>query len=200
MSVLFKGKNGNELEMGFTRESYAEVQDGSGDSGWTTVNFRVATREEAWEEIAPVLNIYEFARLAEWLESVGSGERAEGGLSEVELLEPELKFSLVGQSDDDVTIRVGFHLPARPEEFRVDAETEELDYVDLHMGRDTVLGAAEALRATLSGLALAPLKDDTTAAEDTGLMGESDTNLNIVDRIEREPPGAGEGEDNAGET
>src|SRR5258708_1561134 len=124
---MLKGKNGNELELAFLKESYADVQDGSGDSGWLTVIFRAATADETWEESSPCLNIFEFQTLAEWLEAVGQGAEREGEpeTGEVELLEPELKFSVTNQDKDNVTIRVGFHLTDRPEVFNVDAPTDE---------------------------------------------------------------------------
>jgi hypothetical protein len=195
MSVLLKGQNGNEVELGFIRDSYAEVQDGTGDSGWTTLSLRAATQDEAWEETSPCLNMFEFSTLAEWLEAVATGEPE---FSEVELLGPELKFSLSQQGNEDVTIRVGFHLDDRPEEMNVDADTDEAEYVDLHMSRESVKGAAASLRATLEKLGLGSLKDDLTGTQDAGLMGEADDDLNIVDNIVDEPPGAGYGEDNAG--
>ena len=195
MAVLLKGKNGNEFEMGFVRDSYAEVQDGTGDSGWMTVNFRAATQDDSWEESAPCLSVFEFATLAEWLEAVA---RREPEVSEVELLEPELKFSVSQETDDEVTLRVGFHIEGRPAELNVDADTDA-EYVDLCVTRENVLAAAAALRMTLEKLGLNSLKDDLRGVEDTGAMGSEDQDLNLVDDIVDEPPGAGDGEDNAGE-
>src|ERR1043165_6046093 len=168
MAVLLKGKNGNEFEMGFVRDSYAEVQDGTGDSGWMTVNFRAATQDDSWEESAPCLSVFEFATLAEWLEAVA---RREPEVSEVELLEPELKFSVSQETDDEVTLRVGFHIEGRPAELNVDADTDA-EYVDLCVTRENVLAAAAALRMTLEKLGLNSLKDDLRGVEDTGAMGD----------------------------
>ncbi|HVZ94565.1 MAG TPA: hypothetical protein VG797_08645 [Phycisphaerales bacterium] len=240
MSVLLKGRNGNELELGFVRDSYAEVQDGTGDSAWTTVTVRAATNDDSWEESSPCMNIYEFNNLAEWLEAVGSGgvagesggagggtkhahERSsagagssragEGDVPEIELLEPDLKFSVSGQDKATVTIRVGFHLADRPEEFNVDSgpissdpDTDDTDlrgddtppFIDIRIPRPSLLAAAEELRATLAELNVTTLKDDLDADNDAGIMGEPDSSMNMVDRITKRPPGAGTGEDNAG--
>lgn len=200
MSMLLKGTNGNEFELGFTRDSLPEIQDGFGDSAWATINFRAARGDDTWEEASPCMNFFEFTNLAEWLEAIGAGERAEPEIGEIELLEPELRFSIADQSDDEVTIRVGFHLDNRPEELNVDDPTDNANYLDIQLPRDTVQAAAGALRADIEKLGINRAKDDLEASEDQGVFGEPDTNLNIVDRIEEPPPlGSGEGEDNAGE-
>ncbi|HZW07419.1 MAG TPA: hypothetical protein VFF65_09860 [Phycisphaerales bacterium] len=199
--MLIRGENGNELELGFSRESLPEVQDGTGDDGWATVNVRVATADDEWEENAPCLNLFEFVNLAEWLESI-AGMR--GDEAEIELLQPELKFSVVKASatrggEGTVTIRVAFQLSERPEEFNVDADTDEADHLDLRIPRDEALVAAAALRENLRQLRINNLKDDILGTRDAGVLGQSDDDLNLIDRVTRDPPGAGDGEDNAGE-
>src|SRR5689334_5358729 len=92
--MVLKGRNGNELELAFVRESLPELQDAHGDEAWFTVVVRAATADETWEETAPCVNLYEFRNLAEWLEALG-GEREGEEEAELELLEPELKFAVV---------------------------------------------------------------------------------------------------------
>jgi hypothetical protein len=200
MSVLLKGRNGNEVEIAFVREALPEMQDGHGDSAWFTVVIRAATADESWEESSPCLGSMEFRNLADWLESVGrsdeAGGEAEGSASEIELLEPELKFSLARQDDKGVDIRIGFHLPDRPERFSVDDATEA-ESIDVYMERESVRGAAEALRAALDEFDEWP-RDDVRGETDPGVSGAPDPDLNMVDRVEKDPPGAGFGEDNAG--
>lgn len=199
MSMLLKGRNGNEIELAFIKDSLPDVQDGFGDSGWATVSVRAASADETWEETAPCLSVFEFSNLAGWLEAVGSGsEPAAPEFGEIELLEPELKFSLSQQGRDDVTIRVAFHLEDRPEEFNVDSPTDEAEYLDIHLSRGNVRIAAAALRADLERLQLGELKDDLDGTGRAGMLGGADDDLNIIDSIEPEPPGAGYGEDNAG--
>ncbi|MBY0398450.1 MAG: hypothetical protein K2X91_18540 [Thermoleophilia bacterium] len=198
--MLLKDDNGNEFELTFSRESLPEMQDGAGDSGFATVNFRVATEDDEWEENAPCLNMFEFTNLAEWLESVGG---AQGDEAEMELLQPELRFAVVKNmkglgGEGKVTIRVGFHLPDRPDEFDVDASTDEASHIDITMPRGEVLVAAASLRSNLQALHLVNLKDDILGDEDPGVLGAPDDDLNLVDRVTPEPPGAGDGEDNAG--
>jgi hypothetical protein len=198
--MLIRGQNGNELELGFTRESLPDVQDGTGDEGWATVNVRVATSDQEWEENAPCLNLFEFVNLAEWLESI-AGDR--GDEPEVELLQPEMRFSVVkvaagGGGEGSVTIRVNFDLADRPEEFNVDAPTDEADHVDLRIPRGEARTAAAALRANLRELKIDNLKDDIDGSHDSGQLGQPDGDLNLIDSITPDPPGAGDGEDNAG--
>jgi hypothetical protein len=195
MSMLLKGDDGTEFELGFILDNFQEAQDGAGDSNWTTLSFRVGTADESWEETSPCLNLFEVKNLAEWLEAVGSGDPE---VSEVELLEPELKFSVIRNEPESVTVRVGFHLDDRPEEFQVDASTDEADHVDIHVPRRAVRAAAEHLREDLNELNTSQ-KDDILGEETPGILGIPDANLNMIDEIDEEPPGAGFGEDNAGE-
>jgi hypothetical protein len=201
MSVLLQGRNGNEFEIGFIVDSYPEVQDGTGDSSWITVSFRVATPEQSWEESSPCLNLFEFSTLADWLDAVAAApaEQTATEPDAVELLEPELRFSVAGQTKDAVTLHIGFHLDNRPEEFQVDAATDEMEAIDIHVTRPQVKAAAAILRETLRELESSNEKDDIIAEASSGLMGAPDDDLNIVDDLKDEPPGAGFGEDNAGE-
>lgn len=196
MSVLLKGRNGNEFEIAFVREALPEMQDGHGDSSWFTVVVRAATADETWEESSPCLGSYEFRNLADWLESVGRGGGGENTTGEIELLEPELKFSLASEDEKGVDIRIGFHLLERPEEYAVDDATTA-QWIDVYVERENVCGAAEALRAELDEFDAAK-QDDVRGESDPGVLGAPDPDLNMVDRIEKEPPGAGTGEDNAG--
>src|SRR6185295_7454148 len=106
--VMLKGRNGNEVEIAFSRDSLPDPQDGFGDSECFTAVVRGATADDSWEESSPCLGSTEFRNLADWLEAVGSG--SEGESSEVELLEPELKFSVMQENPSGVGIRVNFHL------------------------------------------------------------------------------------------
>lgn len=197
MSVLLKGRNGNELELAFVRETLPDVQDGMGDSDWFTLVRRTAKGDETWEESSPCLSAYQFQTLAEWLEAAGGAEGAEGSVSELELLEPELKFTLVQQDGPNLSIRVGFHLTDRPEEFEVDDPSEDTDYVDLYMDKESLRTAAATLRTELVEF-LGQAKDETQGENEPSGDGKPDPDLNIVDRVEKYPPGAGRGEDNAG--
>jgi hypothetical protein len=211
MAMLLKGLNGNEFELAFTRDSLPDSQDGFGDSRWATVTFRAATADDSWEEQSPAINLFEFAHLAEWLEAAGAqapdperegrgdqGDIDEGEVSELELLEPELRFSLTRQDERTVTLRIGFHLQGRPEEFEVDADTDEAEYIDLRLPRESLLSAARTLRDALQAVERGSGKDDVRGTRDPGAMGESDEALTLIDRIHSQPPGAGTGEDNAG--
>jgi hypothetical protein len=95
--------------------------------------------------------------------------------SEVELLEPELRFSVIRNGGSRVTIRVGFHLEKRPEVFEVDAPTDEADWVDIRTTREEVLEAAEELRENIKRVT-APVAGD----EEWGMQGAPDDQLNLI--------------------
>src|SRR5262245_56490721 len=113
MSVVLKGQNGDELELAFVREALPDTQAGFGDTVWFTSVVRAAKGDETWEETSPCMNVYEFRTLAEWLEA--AAREGDGEIAEIELLEPELKFSVVQRTPRGVGVRVGFHLADRPE-------------------------------------------------------------------------------------
>jgi hypothetical protein len=169
--MLLAGENGTEFELGLIEDRLDEIQDGEGDDTALTISFRVATPQEEWEETAPSINAYELKNLVEWLEGV-VGRRPD--VPELELLEPELKFSVVGDRGDQVTLRINFHLEARPEEYRIDAPTD-VDHVDIKIAREQVRAAAQELKRDLEELDLAKEKEEEEpVAEDASLTEEED--------------------------
>lgn len=194
MPMLLAGENGNEFELGLIADRLDDIQDSYGDDTAVTVTFRVATGEEEWEETAPVLNFFEIKNLAEWLEGI-VGLRPEIG--ELELLEPELKFSVLKDNGDKVTIRVDFHLADRPQELNVDSDTDA-DHVDIRLERSQVRVALQQLRDDIQDLNLT-LKDDLQGEAGMGQVRRGDEDLNMIDQVTPEPEGMGDGEDNAGE-
>jgi hypothetical protein len=176
MSMLLKGDNGPEFELGLIQERFQPPQDGFGDSGWVTVTFRVGTDEASWEETAPVVNLYELKNLQEWLSALGRGSPE---VSELELLEPELRFSVAQDAGEMVTVRVEFKLEDRPELFDVDAPTDEADHIDIRTSREQLRTAAAELARDL-GAALRLPAGDRRAEESWGMMGEPDADLNLL--------------------
>lgn len=194
MPMLLKSEDGPEFELAIIEDRFDDPQDGFGDAGWLTLAFRVATEDETWEETAPCMNTFEIKHLAEWMEGV-LGRQPD--LGSIELLEPELSFEVVEEKPEEVTLRVGFHLADRPREFEVDAPTDEADHVDLRVQREVLRAAVNELESDIELLELSG-KDDLTGAEEPGMVRPPDDDLDMIDQIEDTPPGAGAGEDNAG--
>lgn len=196
MPMLLKSEDGPEFELALIEDRMVEdTQDGFGDPGFLTLSFRVATEDEEWEETSPCLNTFELSNLVEWVEAV-LGRRPDVG--ELELLEPELRFSVVEDTGDDLTLRVDFHLPDRPEIFEVDAPTDEADHVDIHLSREQLQSAVNEFKEDIEKIRLTG-KDDLSGDEDLGMVRPPDEDLDLIDRIDNAPPpGAGAGEDNAG--
>ncbi len=213
MPMLLRSEDGKEFELALIADRLPEAQDGFGDDHAATVSFRVATEDDEWEETSPEFNLHEIRGLRDWLDAVGSGKPEE---AEIDLLEPELNFQVVKDFGDRVRMRVRFHLAERPDEFEVDAATDAR-HVDLEIARENIRAAAAQLEQDLIDIT-GGTKDDTTASEDEGPgampsepearastpageekgmvgLGDGPTTL---DRESPEPPGAGEGEDNAG--
>jgi hypothetical protein len=176
MSMLLSGANEAEFELALIEDRFPEVQDGAADSAWLTLAIRVGTPQESWEETAPCLNIYEVQNLAEWLEAVGG---AGPDMGEVDLLEPELNFSVARAQGDEVTIRVRFHLEGRPDKLALDAPTDR-DYVDIRVGRDQVRSAAAELRRDLEEITARVGSRSVGGEEDSGMMGEPEEGLGLL--------------------
>jgi hypothetical protein len=176
MSMLLRGENDHEFELGLVHDQFPEQQDGFSDSAFVTVGFRVATPEQSWEETAPVMNLFELKNLLEWLQAIARGQSGE--IAEVELLEPNLRFAIVKDSGEHVTIRISFHLEDRPEQYVIDAPTDEASHVDFRLARDQVSIAAAELERDLQAASGPPRAGDD--AETLGIYGQPDPDLNLL--------------------
>jgi hypothetical protein len=176
--MLLKSDDGAEFELALIEDRFPELQDDAADSNYTTITFRVATPDESWEETAPCMNLFELKNLEEWLQAVARGTPEE---AELELLEPELKFSVAGDTGDQVTLRIGFHLEDRPEEFSVDSPTDEADFVDIRTSRPKIAAAAAELHHDLTAAATVHPSTQAAAEEDSGIIGIPDEALGLID-------------------
>ncbi len=194
MSILLESTDGKEFELALLIDRLPESQDGFGDDETATVSFRVQTNDDEWEETSPSVNLHELHTLAEWLEGVAMQTP---GFGEIDLLAPELNFQVLRQHPDEVTVRVRFHLADRPPEMAVDADTTEASRVDLKLSPRSMQAAAAQLRSELAEL-VGSDKDDTDASTPPSMIRPADPDLALINDEKPYPPGAGEGEDNAG--
>jgi hypothetical protein len=174
MVMLLNGDNGAEFELALIHDRFPELQDGAADSGWLTLSYRVGTQDESWEETAPCMNLYELHTLQEWLGAVGNGSP---DITEVEVLEASLKFSVIRQRADSVTIRIDFHLDGRPEKFVLDAQTDEAG-VDVVLSREQIRAAAAELRRDLDAVT-SERKFEEIEGENLGVIGVPDEELGL---------------------
>jgi hypothetical protein len=175
MVMLFSGENGAEFELALIQDRFPELQDGGADSSYLTLSFRVGTQDESWEETAPCMNVYELQTLHEWLEAVGEGR---GDVSEVEIIEPELRFSIIRDTGEMVTIRIDFHLEDRPDHLSLDAPTDEADHVEVKVTREQIRAAAAELRRDLEAIT-SERKMEELDGENLGIVGIPDEELGI---------------------
>src|SRR2546430_363408 len=92
---------------------------------------------------------------------------------------------------------IDFHINDRPDRHKVDADTE-VDHIDIKLDRSQVRAAAAELKRDLGELHLSRA-EDPGADEQLSDLAAPGEDLNMIDEVEPEPPGMGEGEDNAGE-
>ncbi|MFG0329692.1 MAG: hypothetical protein ACF8PN_07320 [Phycisphaerales bacterium] len=146
MPMLLKGVDGTEFELALIDDEFPDLAEDAEADHSAVVSFRVAMPEESWEETAPVINLFEIQSLLDWLDAIAEGRPHE---REVELLEPNLSFAVLDESEETVAIRIGFHLENRPEWAVIDAPTDEAGAVRLVLTRELVRDAVESLRADL---------------------------------------------------
>jgi hypothetical protein len=174
MSMLLQSSDGTEFELAVIEDHLPDLQDGDHDDATMTLSFRVATPDISWEESAPCLNRFEVVNLIEWLGAVGAGTPDE---AEMELLSPDLSFRIVGIHGELITLRVGFRLDARPEEFSLAPHTgQDYDHIHLKLSRAQLRAAAMELQRDLEELDLASSDEEPqmgpgrSAAEDADAM------------------------------
>lgn len=74
---------------------------------WVVVVGEVHDGSRQWRFEDPCLMASEVRLLAKWLRRIADGK---SNRSEIDFLEPNLAFKVVGQADPDITIRVVFEL------------------------------------------------------------------------------------------
>jgi hypothetical protein len=175
MVMLLNGDNGAEFELALIHDRFPELQDGAADSSWLTLSFRVGTQDQSWEETAPCMNIFELQTLQEWLQSVGEGSP---DVTEVEVLEPGLRFSVTRQRADSVTVRIDFQLDDRPQEFEVGADTQDAESISLVLSREQIRAAAAELRRDLDAVTSERTFEEIEG-ENLGIIGVPDEDLGL---------------------
>jgi hypothetical protein len=205
MSMLLKSEDGNEFELALIEDRFPEQQDDFDDSTYTTISYRVSTPDEAWEETAPCMNLFELKNLEEWLDALARGTPE---VAEVQILEPELTFSVVGDAGNEVTVRVAFRMedegPAEDRSLSYDpnasgvgkpaarrvgpdeltslgADTPEAPWVDIRTSRDKIAAAVAELHEDLAHATTGHPRTERAAERDSGIAGLPDEGLNILD-------------------
>lgn len=200
MSMLLKSDDGNEFELALIEDRFPELQDDAADSNYITLSYRVATPDESWEETAPTINLFELKNLEEWLRAVAEGAPE---VTEIELLEPELRFSVAADAGDQVTLRVGFQLdeigddlstaPSEPGAGRpvdaaetdeltsLDAPTPEAQWVEIRLSRDKLAAAAAELERDLRAASTVHPPTQAAAEADSGVAGIPDEAFGLLD-------------------
>ncbi len=84
---------------------YPDAEGEPYDANWLLVRVDVAGPQGAWSITDPCLLTHEAARLADWLEAVGSGKKQTPALS---FLEPALLFRQVEREGSEIFLRIHF--------------------------------------------------------------------------------------------
>ena len=103
--MFLEGVNGS-LRFRLLRYEFPEINDDKWDSNWLLVFGEGHIDGRRWRFESPCLSTAEVGALADWLHKVANGEE----VGEIDFIEPNLKFDLIGSSH----ARVSFALEAAP--------------------------------------------------------------------------------------
>jgi hypothetical protein len=166
MSMLLRDDiTGTEFELSLSEDRLADPQDGHHDGGVLTIGIRVATQRAEWEETAPCLSAFELHHLADWLDAVGQGPSGGPENTELDLLEPELRFAVLRDDGDRVTLRIALRLDDRPDSMGVNTPADDAEWVDVALSRSRVRAAAAALRQELEDLGIPEAEAEVSTGE-----------------------------------
>jgi hypothetical protein len=187
MSMLLRDDaTGNEFELSLAAERLPDVQDGDRDAVALTIEVRVAMDRAEWQETAPCLSAFELHHLADWLDAVGQGPSGAPEEPELDLLEPELRFSVLDDAGDQVTLRIGLRLDDRPDALAVNTPADDAQWVKITLPRARVRAAAAALRQQLDDLGV-PADEDAewTAPEPLpGPVRTPEEDRTLIERLD----------------
>lgn len=136
--------NGNSLALHIEGYQFGRSADRF-DSNWLVVSGNVQLPPLQWRFRDPCLLTFEVRELAAWLRHAANPMAQAKPLN---FTEPNLRFAVVGRSEDTVQVRVWFDLDCRPEEMRSVEFKEFFGDFDLHV--QDLLRAADELTSGLS--------------------------------------------------
>ena len=146
--MILRSRDLSAFELRVAGYQFPDIESDEFDANWLVIEGRVAPADErAWEFRDPALLTWEVERLSNWLEALASGQPVE---ESEDFLEPNLRFEVVGRSEDVITIRVYFELESRPPWFFArEAGMNDL-WVDLLVDSDDLRAAASSVRSDLA--------------------------------------------------
>ncbi len=163
--MILENTPGHRFELTVAGYQFPSVTHGWDDANWLVVEVAAKGSDGTWRFRDPALQTTELARLADWLDAVGSGRRPVP--QRMDFLEPTLAFEL--QEPESRRFRIIFELDARPPRAE-DRDPERWAEVWLEFEPSSAqLGAAAAeLRATLSRFPERGRRDLAFADRETG--------------------------------
>ena len=134
------------FELKIRSYQFPYIRDDEYDSNWLNIKIKVKGLQKPWEVTNPMLLTFEVKQLAEWLEYLLENKRNE---TELEFLEPNLKFVKIKKTNDKVHIRIYFELEARPIWAHSNIAGQEDLYLDLILTREGIRKAIADLKNQL---------------------------------------------------
>ncbi|MEM9081434.1 MAG: hypothetical protein AAGC74_12160 [Verrucomicrobiota bacterium] len=120
---------------------FPELENEDYDSNWLNIRIDVLHPEGSWTATDPSLLTYELRELGTWLASITKNP-AES--SEIDFIEPNLKFQYRAESDPQI-LRILFELESRPGWAPSDGAGMEDLWVDIPFAREDFESAAAAI-------------------------------------------------------
>ena len=108
--MRLEGSDGQSVTVGVTGYQFPDLSEAEDDSNWLVIRVDVVHPRGSWQASDPSLLTYELARLADWLDSVASGNWAK---AEIGFTEPNLELQVI-DAGGVRKLRVQFDLELRP--------------------------------------------------------------------------------------
>lgn len=141
--VRFQFDERNRVDFKVAGYQYPKIDDKDYDGNWLNIYIEVDGNIGKWKTVDACLLTWEIEGLIEEFDKAG---RAEVGYkSDVEFIEPNLRFSLNSKQADEIEIRIEFRLESRPMSW---SENEKC-FLEGKFNKETVKSIKEGLEQEL---------------------------------------------------
>src|SRR5437899_8639941 len=145
--MLMTSTDGYEFSLNLLGYQFPDNLNNKYDANWLVISIAVTAPKGSWTARGPYLLQWEAERLATWLEGMTKG--APFG-ARIGFIEPNLKFELVDQSVERMTLRIWFNAEFHPpwsEHYGASRLVDEGDFVDFQLSPKDLMMAARSMRS-----------------------------------------------------
>ena len=142
--MIFKGTNGQTVELRITNYQFPNNNEGDWDGNWLHIYLKVDSKCGKWQTIDPSLTTWEVQELINWFNNLSDNRDVQYRV--MLFTEPNLSFELHNlPSDKEKKISIKFNLESRPKSASEDKEY----FVDILAANDELKRIADELKDEL---------------------------------------------------